>query len=101
MKTKNGIYNNLNESEYIYEIENFVFYFSSKMYLEKFKQGKDEYIKEETLKINNKYNTETKFNIMLLLSLYKKIEKRGFKIFDKVLNRDLKEKEVIRDMILK
>lgn len=101
MKTKNGIYNNLDESEYKIEIENFIFYFSSKMYLEKFIKGKEEYIKEESLKINNKYNVESRFNIMLLLSLYKKIEKRGFKIFDKVLNREIKEKEVIRDMLIK
>ena len=39
MKTNNGIELNLNESDYIYEFKGAVFYFSSELYKNKFKEN--------------------------------------------------------------
>ena len=54
MKTKNGIELDLKNSSYIYDYNDFKFYFSSKFYLEKFKENLSYYIFMETTKIINK-----------------------------------------------
>lgn len=83
MQTQNGIELNLKESKFQYEFKNFIFYFSSQLYLEKFKKNLDEYIMVETIKIRNKYKLHIDFSLFLAVSLYKKIEKRGFRVAHK------------------
>lgn len=80
MKTINGIYYDLNESDYTFQYGKLLFTFSSQFYLDKFKNEHSEYIKNETLKLNSKYNCNLYCDEMLLIDLYKKIEKRGFKV---------------------
>lgn len=80
MQTKRGIYLNLKESVYKFKYGRLVFYFSSQSYLTKFKLVYSEYIKNETLKIQLKYGGIIWCDEMLLLTLYKKIEKRGFRV---------------------
>lgn len=88
MKTKYGIFLNLDESTYSYEKNKMIFYFSSELYLNKFKKTYKNYIQMEIAKLNIKYNlTIEDFPILynnisnfLLMALYKKIEKRGYKI---------------------
>lgn len=88
MKTKYGIFLNLDESTYSYEKNKITFYFSSKLYLNKFKKTYKNYIQMEIAKLNIKYNLNIEdypilynnISNFLLRALYKKIEKRGYKI---------------------
>lgn len=82
MKTKNGIELNLKESEYFIQIDNYIFYFSSKFYMNKFKDNYVIYANFEKLKIENKYKIKIDLFYYLIFSLYKIIEKRGFCIKD-------------------
>ena len=74
------IYNDINESNYIFTYDHLIFYFSSKFYLEKFTREYSNFIKDETMKFKIKYKCNAYIDEMLLLLLYKKIEKRGFKV---------------------
>ena len=74
------IYNDINESNYIFTYDHLIFYFSSKFYLEKFTREYSNFIKDETMKFKIKYKCNAYIDDMLLLLLYKKIEKRGFKV---------------------
>lgn len=80
MVTKGGICLNLKESEYTYLRFGLKFYFSSKVYREKFILKLADFIKEENLKLKNKYGINCDFTIYLAISYYQKIEKRGFYI---------------------
>ena len=83
MKTKNGIYNNLDESVYFYDYLEIRFYFSSTFYLKKFINNLENYINNEIEKLNVKYKVdfETSQVVRLLAkSFYKQIEKRGYRI---------------------
>ena len=80
MITKRGIYYDLNDSTYTLKVEGLTFYFSSKFYLEKFTREYSNFIKDETMKFKIKYKCNAYIDEMLLLLLYKKIEKRGFKV---------------------
>lgn len=82
MKTSNGIYLDLKESEYKFEGFGFIFYFSSTKYLLKYKEEISNYIVLETLKIKQKYNVEINLDRYLAVALYRRIEKRGFRIYD-------------------
>lgn len=83
------VYNDINESNYTFKYDKLVFYFSSKFYLEKFKREYINYLKDETMKIKIRYKCNIYCDEMILLMLYKKIEKRGFKVLYN--NRALKE----------
>ena len=74
------IYNDINESTYTFKYDDLVFYFSSKFYLEKFIREYSNFIKEETMKLKVKFKCNIYCDEMILLLLYKKIEKRGFKV---------------------
>ena len=74
------IYNDINESNYTFKYDSLIFYFSSKFYLEKFTREYSNFIKDETMKFKIKYKCGAYIDEMLLLLLYKKIEKRGFKV---------------------
>ena len=80
------VYQNIEESPIFYQYENFKFYFSSQLYRRNFKNRIEEYLKEETYKIMNRYKVlnDRFFEILkevLLISYYKKIEKRGFRVY--------------------
>lgn len=78
MQTKNGIELDLKNSNYVYEYNNFKFYFSSELYLKKFTENLSYFIFMETTKIINKYRVKINLNFYFAISLYTKIEKRGF-----------------------
>ena len=80
MPSVRGIYYNLDESIYSFNYDNIKFYFSSKFYLEKFRENLSYYIFMETTKIINKYKVKINLNLYLAISFYQKIEKRGFYI---------------------
>lgn len=91
MKTKRGIELNLNESEFKFSYYGLSFYFSSKTYLNKFVEMAENYSKFETLKFQTKYNIKINLEVLFLIALYKKIEKRGFRIVDDVNKKELTE----------
>lgn len=81
----------LKESNYKYSFEGLTFVFSSELNMNKFKQKIKEYIKQETYKLSYKYsNLNLNFDLFLSVALYKKIEKRGFLIYQ---NEDIELKE--------
>lgn len=83
------IYYNIEESTIKFKYNDFTFYFSSQFYYDKFKKLYAKYIKDETNKLNVKYGSKFIIDEMLLISLYKRIEKRGFRIEYK--NESLKD----------
>lgn len=89
MKSKRGIYYDLKESDYKTSIDNFTFVFSSLFYLNLFSTNLEEYIIFENKRINNKIKKEIDLKEVILLDLYKKIEKRGFLVYYK--NKELKD----------
>lgn len=100
MKTENGIYLDLNESDYKVKKLGLTFYFSSKFYMEKFEKEVEIYTHNEMLKLFNKYRVTSNFKIFLTISFYKRIEKRGFRIFDNIRNQEINKNVVISETIL-
>lgn len=76
-----NIYYDLNKSSLEAEYKRFKFIFSSNFYLNKFKKEIDEYVSIEKQKMYLKFRTFLESDEFLALSLYKKIEKRGFKAY--------------------
>ena len=79
------VYQNIDESPFFVEYNEFTFYFSSAFYQRNFKIKLPNYIREEEFKLKNRYRilNEKFFDILhevLAISLYKKIEKRGFRV---------------------
>lgn len=97
MRTKNGIYLNLKESEYKFNYGGLIYYFSSELYMMKFKNNVVEFIVEETAKIKAKYKVNIYLDTMLAIAFYKKIEKRGFRI---VYKENEKEKELSYNVLI-
>lgn len=75
------VYHDLEKSKYIVEYSRFKFIFSSKFYIEKFKKELYNYIENESIKITHRYSSFLESDEFLALSLYKRIEKRGFKVY--------------------
>lgn len=84
------VYKDISQSMYHYKYDKLDFYFSSYFYLEKFKKLVPNYIKDETMKLQIKYKCLIVCDEMLLISLYKKIEKRGYRVLYN--GKELKEK---------
>lgn len=75
---------NIMESEYKTSFGGFIFYFTSEFYKNKFENEVENYIESEEIKIRNKYKVDLSLSLYLAISLYKKIEKRGFRVFDNI-----------------
>lgn len=84
MKSARGIYYDLKESDYSLSIytnsETLTFYFSSIFLKKKYEENIKNYIENQNLKLNSFYNIEIDATKLLLLTFYKKIEKRGFRV---------------------
>lgn len=100
MKTENGIYLDLTESEYKVKKLGLTFYFSSKFYMEKFQNQVETYTHNEMLKLYNKYRVSSNLKIFLTISFYKRVEKRGFRIYDNIRNQEINRNVVISETIL-
>ena len=74
------VYKDINESNYIFEYNKLKFYFSSLFYKEKYIKEHIDFIRDETMKLKIKFKCSIYCDEMILLLLYKKIEKRGFKV---------------------
>ena len=97
MKTKNGIYLDLKESEYKINYNGLIYYFSSELYMYKFKNNVKQFIIEESAKLKAKYKINIYLDTMLTLSFYKKIEKRGFRV---VYKENEKTIELTQDVLI-
>lgn len=88
------IYNNIKDSTFSFEINDLKLYFSSEFYLNLF-QTRLNYIDEEFYKISSRYKVfDERFYKTLTqiftITLYKKIEKRGFYVIDLKTNEMIK-----------
>ena len=81
----------INKSEYYFRVNKLTFFFSSKFNKTRFENGFIEYVSEETNKIKAKYKVDINLTNYLLLTYYKKIEKRGFKVLTYDDNDDIIE----------
>ena len=84
---KGKIYYEIEDSTYYADYKQFRFYFTSILYQEKFKYGVETYIHSEYAKLKFRYSinenqveVET-LKLILLLNYYKKLEKRGFRVY--------------------
>ena len=100
MKTENGVYLDLTESDYKVKKLGLTFYFSSKFYMKKFENDVEFYINNESLKIFNKYKVTNNFKQFLAIAFYKRVEKRGFRIYDNINRKELSRNLVISETIL-
>lgn len=74
------VYNIIEESPYFIDKKGLRFYFSSNFNKERFVKSFDEYVKNENRKLINRYKVNIDLAQYMALSLYKKIEKRGFRV---------------------
>ena len=70
----------INKSEYYFKVNKLTLFFSSKFNKTRFENGFIDFVNEETNKIKAKYKVDINLTNYLLLTYYKKIEKRGFKV---------------------
>lgn len=80
MLTINGIYTDIYESTYYYEVGNMKFYFSSVVYRDKFAARYENFWLEEQKKLEVKFGCNIKCKSLMLMKLYTMIEKRGFRV---------------------
>lgn len=82
MKTANGVYYNLKESDYFYDLDGMRFYFSSRFYQAKFESQAYFEIKRFNAALKKVYKNKFDINMsqLALIRLYTMIEKRGFYI---------------------
>lgn len=82
-KSQRGVYFDTKDStDYFFVYSNYKFYFSSLFNLNRFKDRVCKYTFEENSKIVNKYRVDIELIDYFIFSLYKSIEKRGYKIQD-------------------
>ena len=94
MKSARGIYYDIKESDYYAKLninnEEIVLYFSSLFLRKKFLDNVGNYIHNENLKLSIQYKIDIDATKLLILSYYKRLEKRGFRVL-------INDKEVIND----
>ena len=57
--------------------------------MNKFANMVQDYIDQESFKLQVRYKTTINFDILFMISLYKKIEKRGFRIVYEVNKKEI------------
>lgn len=77
----NKVYNDLSESPFKVDFEGFELYFSSAFHRNKFIKNIKQYVKEETLKFQNRYKVNISMIDVFIIAYYKKCETRGFRVF--------------------
>lgn len=79
MKTLRGIYLDIEESTYSLEYNDFTLYFTSQTTKGRFFARINEYKKQLQDKLQKIYTLD--YEKLIVLSLYKKLEKRGFRVY--------------------
>lgn len=79
---KSNVCYNLNKSNYYTQYSSYKFYFSSQFNKNRFDKQVQDFVTNENCKLKSRYNCEINAEIMLAISLYRKLEKRGFYILN-------------------
>lgn len=87
VKTRGGIYLDINKSDIYYAGERYDFYFSSNFYKESFIKKRLQYLDRIETYISNKTKVKTNAKNISDIICYSEVEKRGFKIYDKYSNK--------------
>lgn len=74
------VYNDISKSPFCYQVGELIFYFSSEFNKRRFINGYEEYIVDETHKLESKYHVQLDLELELTVAFYKRIEKRGYKV---------------------
>lgn len=77
------VYNDISKSPFCYEVDDMIFYFSSEFNKRRFIDGYQDYVEDETYKLENRYHIKLYLKLELTVAFYKKIEKRGYKVTNK------------------
>lgn len=93
----NKIFYDINESNIFIDLYDFQFYFSSESLKNKFIREYEDYIEKEKIKLDTRYKMNIDRNFFLI-SLYKQIECRGYRIYFK--KKKIKEEWVSIDYII-
>lgn len=94
------IYYNIDETDYKVSTIYLDFYFSSEFYAHKFKTNYAAYVENEQNKLKVKFGQHINFIQILLLDYYKKIEKRGFRVYDNLQRKYIKADYQIKGCII-
>lgn len=81
MKTARGVFHNINESDIYQVIDNYTLYFSSNYNRKSFLVKYDDYFFRVNKRLKRIY--ELDYTSLIIISLYKKVEKRGFRVYYK------------------
>lgn len=81
-QTKRGIYHNLKESKYTISNSEIVYFFSSKLYMDKFLVGYKSYREKFMQKVLH-FDSPLNMEILADIEFYKLTEKRGFRVLHK------------------
>ncbi len=100
MKSKRGVYLDIFESEYYYDLDGVRYYFSSQLYMNKFKENVINYVNENSIKLKLRYKININFDLFFTLSYYKKIEKRGFRVIDISSGKAITKETIILNTIV-
>lgn len=91
MKNYYGTETDLKRSNYKFSFNGLTYYFSTPKNVERFSKGLHEYIEQEQIKFQNRYKTTIKLKTFLIIEYYRKIEKRGFRIYDELSKKEITE----------
>lgn len=100
MKSKRGVYLDIFESDYYYDLDGVRYYFSSQLYMNKFKENVLNYVNENSIKLKLRYKININFDLFFTLSYYKKIEKRGFRVIDISSGKAITKETIILNTIV-
>lgn len=100
MKSKRGVYLDIFESDYYYDLDGVRYYFSSQLYLNKFKDNVMNYVNENSIKLKLRYKINLNFDLFLTLSYYRKVEKRGFRVVELSTERKITKDTIIINTIV-
>lgn len=89
---RSKIYYDLEKSTFVFNYNDFDFYFSSLFYYNKFASKCLEFASDEKLKFHYKYILKLEDNFLFFVDLYTRIEKRGFLI--KYKGEDIRHKKI-------
>lgn len=84
--TRKGVEHDLLKSPYIAYYGDLKFYFSSLLYKTNFRKKVNDYVSKYSMYFNKKFKLNVNAEYFLAISLYKIIEKRGFKVENTLTN---------------
>lgn len=89
----------LDKSPFSFDIYNLKLYFSSEYYRDKFINEYEDYLDLENAKLSYRYRADVIAQELLILALYKSIERRGFRVLykNKEITPDYKIKTIIEE----